>query len=158
MSITTVIISASTLARMRLQMLLLLVLAVPGPTAAQDIATDNELFAGYCYSALLGSGLMLKVMALQDCGSDDGCLKRRESGAALQRIVEVNEKRAGDYLRARRLFAERGNSLAWAGVQKAMEAATVDLKACTDNGRLKNVDQASCDRVARCHDLSRLPM
>ncbi len=128
------------------------------PAVAQEPATDNELFAGYCFGALLGSSMLFKITALQDCGSDDACLKRREDGAKVQKALEANQQRASDYLRARRLFDERRNSTAWAGVEKAMDAASADFKACTDDGRGKNIDRAACDRMNRCNDLSRLPI
>lgn len=143
---------------MRWCLVLLIGLSVASrPIAAQEAATDNELFAGYCYSALLGSATLSKIMALQDCGADDSCLRRREEGAAVQRVLEANQLRVEGYLKARRLFDERHKSPAWAGVQKAMDTATADFKACTDDGRGKNIDAGACDRMKKCQDLSRLP-
>jgi hypothetical protein len=134
-------------------------LAVPVSAQIQDAATDAELFAGYCFAASTLSGFMGKFMAVKDCdGADSACLEVREMGATLQRGQEAIHKRVNDYLNARRLFQERSQSIAMAGVQRAMEAAGDDVKACTGNGTGRGIKPDACERLKRCNDLSRLPM
>ncbi len=142
---------------MRLLLIFLATLWV-APAHAQEPATDNELFAGYCFSALLGASMITKIAALKDCGDDKECLEHRERGAALFKVLDANKRRVDAYLKARRLFDERHNSPAWQGVQKAMDNGNADFKACAGSGPGRARDQMACDRMNRCQDVSRLPL
>jgi hypothetical protein len=128
------------------------------PADAQDVATDTELFAGYCFAASSLSSFIGKIGALQDCDpGNPSCLETRELGAVLQREQDAIHKRASDYLNARRLFHERSKTPAWQGVERAMKAAGDDFKACTGNGTGRDIKAEACERMKRCQDLSRLP-
>ena len=142
---------------MRLLLIFLMFLSVV-PARAQEPASDNELFAGYCFSALIGASMITKIAALKDCGDDRECLEHRERGAALYKVLDANKQRVDAYLKARRLFDERHNSSAWQGVQKAMDNGQADFKACMGSSAGARKDQLACDRMNRCQDVSRLPM
>jgi hypothetical protein len=137
----------------------IVVLIATTASAQGEAATDNELFAGYCFAAATLMETFGKIAALQDCdGKDTVCLEKRELGAQTQRVYEAVYKRASDYLTARRLFHERRESLAWKGVQRATDNAAADFKACMDDGRGQNRDHQACARLRRCQDTSRLPL
>jgi hypothetical protein len=101
---------------MRWWIVLLVALSV-APAWAQDVATDTELFAGYCFGVSTISSLFGKAAALQDCdGNDRACLEKREMGAVVEQGYDAIYKRTSDYLNARRLFQERLNTAAGQGL------------------------------------------
>lgn len=131
----------------------LLALSVVAPVSAQSPASDNELYASYCFGVSVVRVGFLQIVGAGTCEPvDNKCLEFR-AGARVEHEAEIERReRFGRYLKARGLYSSTDDVGASYWTREAMHQGTKDVSSC-----LRTSDETACAAIAKCADAARLP-
>lgn len=115
-----------------------------------DVASDTDLFAGYCYGVWLLKSTLAKGLSAKLCGA--AADKECEEAKAVTKIAQQLFDETNKYFKARRFFDENYKSPASKAAEAEITKGSLDVATCIGLGAPNAPKADACARVKKCED------